>query len=68
MNNSKREKVIKVSYLPVAEQDVMKMMSNDMYGTLLMIKRICKENGLDPYNFLHFNIAIDMIKHQVTWN
>jgi len=68
MDNLKNVKVIEISYLPLAEQDVMKMMSNDMYGTMLMVKQVCKQNRLDPYNFVHFKVALDIIKHQVTWN
>lgn len=68
MNNTKKVKVIKISYLPMAEQDVMKMSVNDSYGTMLMIKHICKRNGLDPYNFVHFQAAMEILKHQVTWN
>lgn len=68
MNNTKKVREIRISYLPLAEQDVMKMAVNDTYGTMLMIKHICKQNGLDPYNFVHFQVALDILKHQVTWN
>lgn len=68
MNNTKKVKVINVRYLPLAEKDVMQMAVNDTYGTMLMVKHICKQNGLDPYNFVHFQVALDIIKHQVTWN
>jgi hypothetical protein len=67
MNNSKK-RVFKVSYLREASKDVEKMMVCDTFGFMLAIKQVCLQNNLDPYNFAHISVAIELLKHQVSWN
>lgn len=67
MDNSK-SRVFKVTYLREASLDVEKMMVYDTFGFMLAIKRVCLQNNLDPYNFAHISVAIELLKVQVSWN
>lgn len=63
-----RYRSIKISYIPSAEQDVFEMMKNDIWSFMLQIKQVCNEKKLDPYNFNHFLIAIELLKMKVSYN
>jgi len=68
MSNSKQPRMIQVSYLGTANKDVSNMAEHDYWGFVLAIKRICQQRDLDIYNYAHFSCAVEILKHQVSWN
>lgn len=68
MSNKKEPRIIQVSYFGRASRDVEIMAEQDYWSFVMEIKRVCKQNNLDIYNYTHFLIAIDVLKHQVSWN
>lgn len=67
MNNSQK-RTFKVAYMKMATVDVEKMMDLNAFGFMLEIKRICQQNKLDPYNFAHIKVAVEILKMQVSFN
>jgi hypothetical protein len=68
MNNDKKNKKINISYLPNAEIQVYEMMKNDIWSFMICINRVCKLHHLDPYNYAHFIIAMEILKMEVSFN
>jgi hypothetical protein len=68
MNDNKKNKEIKISYLPNAEIQVYEMMKNDIWSFMICINRVCKLHHLDPYNYAHFIIAMEILKMEVSFN
>jgi hypothetical protein len=68
MSNSRQPKIIKVSILGNADRDVELMANRDYWSFVLAIKRICEQRNLDICNYAHFSCAVEILKHQVSWN
>lgn len=67
MNNNKVRQ-FKVMYLTEASKDVDKMMICNAFGFMIEIQRVCYQNKLDPYNMAHIQVAIALLKMQVSFN
>lgn len=66
--DNKRFKQLNISYLPNAEIQVYEMMKNDVWSFMICISRVCNLHKLDPYNYAHFLIAIEILKMEVSFN
>jgi|688.fasta_scaffold847265_3 hypothetical protein len=68
MDKSKNIRVFKIAYLPLAEEQLSDLCQTDMFGFILMVKLVCKQNNLDIYNFSEFRIAVEILKMQTSYN
>jgi hypothetical protein len=66
--DKKKFKKLNISYLPNAEIQVGEMMKNDIWSFMICINRVCQLHQLDPYNYSHFLIAIELLKMEVSFN
>ena len=67
MDNDK-SKISRISYHQFGSMQVEQFAEMDIFGFVLMVKKVCEECNLDFYNYHHLETAIKILKMKVSYN